>query len=65
MVYSDNVKERILVYHRCKKNYAEISHCLAEEGYSVTIVGVTKFLHHYKETGNISCKPGTKNDPWY
>ena len=50
MVYSDYVKQRILVYYRRKKNCAEIARCLAEEGYSVTKVGVAKFLRHYKET---------------
>ena len=50
MVYSDYVKQRILVYYRCKKNCAEIARCLAEEGYSVTKAGVAKFLRHYKET---------------
>ena len=58
MVYSDYVKQRILVYYRCKKNCAEIAWCLAEEGYSVTKVGIAKFLRRYKETGSISCKPG-------
>ena len=59
MVYSDYVKQRILVYYRCKKNCTEIARCLAEEGYSVTKVGVAKFLCRYKETGSISRKPGT------
>ena len=59
MVYSDYVKQRILVYNRCKKNCMEIAQCLLEEGYSVTKVGVAKLLHHYKETGSISRKPGT------
>ena len=59
MVSSDVVKQRILVYYRYKKNCAQIAQCLTEEGYSVTEVGVLKFLRCYKETGNISHKPGT------
>ena len=59
MVYSDYVKQRILVYYRSKKSCAQIARCLTEEGYSVTKVGVLKFLRRYKETGSISRKPGT------
>ena len=36
----------------------EIARCLVEEEYSVTKVGVAKFLCRYKETGSISCQPG-------
>ena len=50
MVYSDYVKERILINYPYKKNCAENVRCLTEEGYSVTKVGVVKFFHHYKET---------------
>ena len=59
MVYSDYVKQRILVYYRSKKSCAQIARCLTEEGYSVTKVGLLKFLRRYKETGSISRKPGT------
>ena len=52
MVYSDYMKQRFLVYYRCKKNCAEIARCLAEEGYSVAKAGVAKFLRHYRETLN-------------
>ena len=50
LVYSDYVKQRFLVCYRCKKNCAEIARRLAEEEYSVTEVGIAKFLRHYKET---------------
>ena len=50
MVYSEYMKQRFLVYYHCKKNCAEIARCLAEEGYSVTKVGVVKFPNHYKVT---------------
>ena len=50
-------KQRILVYYHCK-SCVQIACCLAEEGYSVTNVGIAKFLPRYKETGSISRKPG-------
>ena len=55
MVYSGYVKQGIFVYCCCKKNCTII----AEEGYSVTKVGVANFLCRYKETGSIFHKLGT------
>ena len=45
MVHSGYVKQGILVYHLCKKNFSEIAQCFAEEEYSCTKTGVAKFLH--------------------
>ena len=59
MVFSDYVKERILFYHRSKKNSAQIVRCLAEEGHTASKVGVMKFLRRYRETGTIARVPGT------
>ena len=59
MVYSDYVKQRILVYYRFKKNCSQIVRCLAEEGHTVSKAGVLKFLRRYRETGTIARTPGT------
>ena len=59
MVYSDYVKQRILVFYRFKKNCSQIIRCLAEVGYTVSKADVLKFLHHYRETGTIAHAPGT------
>ena len=59
MVYSEYVKQRILFYHRSKKNCAEIVRCLAREGHSATQAGVYKFLQRYKATGTIARAPGS------
>ena len=59
MFFSDYVKERILFYHRSKKNSAQIVRCLAEEGHTASKVGVMKFLRRYRETGTIARVPGT------
>lgn len=59
MVYSDYVKQRILFYHRAKKNCAAIARCLEEEGHPVSRVGVLKFLRRFKESGTIARAPGT------
>ena len=59
MVYSDYVKQRILVYYRFKKNCSQIVRCLAEEGHTVSKAGVLKFLRRYRETGTIARAPGT------
>ena len=37
MIYSDYVKQGILVYYRCK-NCVEIGRCLTEEGYLVNTI---------------------------
>ena len=42
MVYSDNVKQRILFYHRLGKSFVQITRCL-EEGHVTTKIGVYKF----------------------
>ena len=55
MVYSDYVKQRILVYYRFKNNCSQIVRCLAEEGQSC----VLKFLRRNPETGTIAHAPGT------
>ena len=59
MVYSDYVKQRVLFYHRSKKNGTEIVRSLAEEGYNASKVGVYKFLRRYKESGTIARAPGS------
>ena len=59
MAYSDYVKQRILFYHRSRKNCTEIARCLAEEGYKASKVGIYKFLRRYKETGTIARAPGS------
>ena len=59
MVYSDYVKQRILFYHRSKKNGAEIVRNLAEEGYNASKVDVYKFIRRYKESGTIAREPGS------
>ena len=57
MVYSDYVKQRILVYYRFKKNCSQIVRCLAEEGHTVSKAGV--LIRRYRETGTIAHAPGT------
>ena len=59
MVYSDYVKQRILVYYHFKKNCSQIVRCLAEEGHTVCKASVLKFLRRYRETGTIARAPGT------
>ena len=55
MAYLDYIKERILFYHRSKKNCVQIIRCLAEEGRTASKVSVLKF----RETGTIARAPGT------
>ena len=57
MMYSDYVKQRILLYRRLGKSYVQISRCLSEEGYATTKVGVYKFVKRYEERGIISHSP--------
>ena len=59
MVYSDYMNQRILFYRRLGKSYIQISHCLSEEGYATTKVGVYKFIKRYEERGIISRAPGS------
>ena len=63
MAYSEYVKQRIVFYHRSRKNCAEIAQCLAEEGYNASKVGVYKFLRRYKESGIIAHTPGSGQTP--
>ena len=57
------------LFYRSKKNCTQIVHCLEEEGYTASRVGVAKFLRRYKETGTIARVPGTgqatKGTPLY
>ena len=60
MVYSDYVKLRILHYHFKGFTAYTIVKCLMKyDDIKVSIVGVWKFLKHYKETGSIARKPGS------
>ena len=56
---SDYVKERIIFYHRSKKNCEQIVHYLVKEGHTASKVGVMKFLQRYRETGTIARAPRT------
>ena len=53
MVYSDYVKQRILVFRRSGKSYEGIAQSLADR-HVATKVGVCKFLRRYKKQGQ-SC----------
>ena len=60
MVYSDYVKLRILHYHFKGFTAYTIVKCLLKyDDIKASIVGVSKFLKHYKETGSIARKPGS------
>ena len=57
MVFSDNVKLRILHYHlKGYTTYTVAKFLLKEEGIKVSVFGVSKF---YKEGGSIARKPGS------
>ena len=47
----DYVKQRILFYHRLGKSFVQITHCLAEEGHTMTEIGICKFIRRCEETG--------------
>ena len=59
MVFTDYMKQRIHYYRQLRKNNMGIACCLSEEGHKVTNVGVYKFLKQFKESGTITCNPGS------
>lgn len=44
-----------MFYRRLGNSFIQITCCLAEEVHVTAKIGVCKFIHHYKETGMISC----------
>ena len=59
MMYSDYVKQRILLYRRLGKSYVQISRCLFEEGYTTTNTGVVRIqAYKFKPTGVYACGYG-------
>ena len=58
MVYSDYVKQMILLYRRLGKSYTDIADCVSEEGHKASEMGVYKFLKLYQKTGTILRRPG-------
>ena len=57
MVYSEYVKQRVFVYLRLERSYADISCYLSMEGHKASKMGVYKFLKPYQETGTVLRRP--------
>ena len=59
MVYSDYMKQRVIVFHNEGLKALSIAKALRAEGISVSRVGVHKLVAKYQETGTVARRPGS------
>ena len=59
MVYSDYVKQRIVYHHSRGLRCTAITVKIWEEGWSMTVLGVWKFLKRYEQFHTIARRSGS------